>query len=55
MRAAAREPGFRRPRLSAGFRRRLVAEPAEPGPAGPGVHFAGVVFCRGSREGDGPA
>ncbi|SDM37715.1 MBL fold metallo-hydrolase [Allokutzneria albata] len=41
--------------LSADFRRRLVAELAEPGTIGFGVHFADVVFGRVRPGGDGPA
>ncbi|MEU7133687.1 MBL fold metallo-hydrolase [Streptomyces sp. NPDC046261] len=43
------------PRLSADFRRRLVAELAEPETIGFGIHFADVVFGRVCRDGDGPA
>ncbi|MFG2298959.1 MBL fold metallo-hydrolase [Streptomyces sp. NPDC048603] len=42
---------------TAGHRRRLVAELAEPGTIGFGVHFADVVFghVRQGGDGDGPA
>ncbi|MGW7101902.1 MBL fold metallo-hydrolase, partial [Streptomyces sp. NPDC054838] len=40
---------------TAGHRRRLVAELAEPGTIGFGVHFADVVFGHVRRDGDGPA
>ncbi|MFJ3788740.1 MBL fold metallo-hydrolase [Kitasatospora sp. NPDC090091] len=40
---------------TAGHRRRLVAELAEPGTIGFGVHFADVVFGRVQQGGDGPA
>ncbi|MFE1869951.1 MBL fold metallo-hydrolase [Streptomyces sp. NPDC059496] len=40
---------------TAGHRRRLVAELAEPGTIGFGVHFADVVFGRVVQDGDGPA
>jgi len=43
------------PELSAGFRRRLLAELEEPGTIGFGGHFADVVFGRVRREGRGPA
>ncbi|MCX5307935.1 MBL fold metallo-hydrolase [Streptomyces sp. NBC_00160] len=41
--------------LTAGHRHRLVAELAEPGTIGFGVHFADVVFGQVRRDGDGPA
>ncbi|MER7463067.1 MBL fold metallo-hydrolase [Streptomyces sp. NPDC097981] len=41
--------------LTAGHRRRLVAELAEPGTIGFGVHFADVVFGHVRQDGDGPA
>ncbi|MGV9268282.1 MBL fold metallo-hydrolase [Kitasatospora sp. NPDC003701] len=41
--------------LTADHRRRLVAELAEPGTIGFGVHFADVVFGRVRQGGDGPA
>ncbi|GAA2617441.1 MBL fold metallo-hydrolase [Streptomyces spororaveus] len=41
--------------LTAGHRHRLVAELAEPGTVGFGVHFADVVFGQVRRDGDGPA
>ncbi|GHG52913.1 MBL fold metallo-hydrolase [Streptomyces griseocarneus] len=40
---------------TAGHRRRLVAELAEPGTIGFGVHFADVVFGHVRQDGDGPA
>lgn len=40
---------------TAGHRRRLVDELAEPGTLGFGVHFADVVFGHVRRDGDGPA
>ncbi|MEU2392836.1 MBL fold metallo-hydrolase [Streptomyces sp. NPDC007369] len=40
---------------TADHRHRLVAELAEPGTIGFGVHFADVVFGRVQRGGDGPA
>ncbi|GAA2734556.1 MBL fold metallo-hydrolase [Streptomyces nogalater] len=43
------------PARAADHRRRLVAELAEPGTIGFGVHFADVVFGRVRRDGDGPA
>ncbi|MFG2616797.1 MBL fold metallo-hydrolase [Streptomyces sp. NPDC048507] len=43
------------PALTAGHRRRLVAELAEPGTIGFGVHFADVVFGRVAAAEDGPA
>ncbi|MCL3994503.1 MULTISPECIES: MBL fold metallo-hydrolase [Streptomyces] len=43
------------PVRAADHRRRLVAELAEPGTIGFGVHFADVVFGRVRRGGDGPA
>ncbi|WP_190130613.1 MBL fold metallo-hydrolase [Streptomyces mashuensis] len=43
------------PVQSAGHRRRLVDELAQPGTVGFGVHFADVVFGRVQRDGDGPA
>ncbi|MFF9002194.1 MBL fold metallo-hydrolase [Streptomyces achromogenes] len=43
------------PAGAADHRRRLVAELAEPGTIGFGVHFADVVFGRVRRGGDGPA
>ncbi|MFJ4700406.1 MBL fold metallo-hydrolase [Streptomyces sp. NPDC088768] len=43
------------PAVAAGHRRRLVAELAEPGTLGFGVHFADVVFGRVRRGGPGPA
>ncbi|GHG99847.1 MBL fold metallo-hydrolase [Streptomyces rubradiris] len=43
------------PARAADHRRRLVAELAEPGTIGFGVHFADVVFGQVRREGDGPA
>lgn len=41
--------------LTAGHRRRLVAELAEPGTIGFGVHFADVVFGQVRQDGSGPA
>lgn len=41
--------------LTAGHRRRLVAELAEPDTIGFGVHFADVVFGRVRQDGTGPA
>ncbi|MGW6980978.1 MBL fold metallo-hydrolase [Streptomyces sp. NPDC054932] len=41
--------------LTADHRRRLVAELAEPGTIGFGVHFADVVFGHVRRDGAGPA
>ncbi|MFB7667569.1 MBL fold metallo-hydrolase [Kitasatospora sp. NPDC056138] len=43
------------PARAADRRRSLVAELAEPGTAGFGVHFADVVFGHVQRDGDGPA
>ncbi|MFF8266641.1 MBL fold metallo-hydrolase [Streptomyces sp. NPDC016562] len=43
------------PALTAGHRPRLVAELAEPGTLGFGVHFADVVFGHVRQDGDGPA
>jgi glyoxylase-like metal-dependent hydrolase (beta-lactamase superfamily II) len=43
------------PALTAGHRGRLVAELAEPGTLGFGVHFADVVFGHVRQDGDGPA
>ncbi|MGH3466875.1 MAG: MBL fold metallo-hydrolase [Thermocrispum sp.] len=43
------------PAMSADVRRRLVAELAEPGTIGFGVHFADVVFGRVRHCDDGPA
>ncbi|WP_406346120.1 MBL fold metallo-hydrolase [Streptomyces sp. NBC_00648] len=43
------------PALTAGHRRRLVAELAETGTIGFGVHFADVVFGHVQQGGDGPA
>lgn len=43
------------PALTADHRRRLVAELAEPGTIGFGVHFADVVFGHVQQGGDGPA
>ncbi|MZD09315.1 MBL fold metallo-hydrolase [Streptomyces sp. SID5785] len=43
------------PARSADHRRRLVAELAEPGTIGFGVHFADVVFGRVGQNGPGPA
>ncbi|OAR22140.1 MBL fold metallo-hydrolase [Streptomyces sp. ERV7] len=43
------------PALTAGHRRRLVAELAEPGTIGFGVHFADVVFGHVRQDGTGPA
>ncbi|MCX5194771.1 MBL fold metallo-hydrolase [Streptomyces sp. NBC_00249] len=40
---------------TAGHRRRLVAELAEPGTIGFGIHFADVVFGHVRHDGDGPA
>ncbi len=40
---------------TAEHRRRLVAELAEPGTIGFGVHFADVVFGHVQQDGDGPA
>ncbi|WP_431683074.1 MBL fold metallo-hydrolase [Kitasatospora sp. KL5] len=40
---------------TADHRRRLVAELAEPGTLGFGVHFADVVFGHVRQDGDGPA
>ncbi|MFD9408698.1 MBL fold metallo-hydrolase [Streptomyces sp. NPDC059989] len=40
---------------TADHRHRLVAELAEPGTIGFGVHFADVVFGHVQRDGDGPA
>ncbi|MGW2254306.1 MBL fold metallo-hydrolase [Kitasatospora sp. NPDC001660] len=40
---------------TADHRRRLVAELAEPGTIGFGVHFADVVFGRVQQDGNGPA
>ncbi|MBC9717774.1 MBL fold metallo-hydrolase [Streptomyces sp. TRM66268-LWL] len=42
------------PVVSAAHRHRLVAELAEPDTIGFGIHFAGVVFGRVQRNGDGP-
>ncbi|OKK22916.1 metallo-beta-lactamase [Streptomyces sp. CB00455] len=43
------------PARTAAHRRRLVAELAEPGTIGFGVHFADVVFGHVRRDGAGPA
>ncbi|WP_251071760.1 MBL fold metallo-hydrolase [Streptomyces sp. ISL-43] len=43
------------PVRTADHRRRLVAELAEPGTIGFGVHFADVVFGHVRQDGDGPA
>ncbi|MET9610172.1 MBL fold metallo-hydrolase [Streptomyces sp. NPDC006512] len=43
------------PALTAAHRHRLVAELAEPGTVGFGVHFADVVFGHVRRDGNGPA
>ncbi|WP_453845719.1 MBL fold metallo-hydrolase [Streptomyces xanthophaeus] len=43
------------PARTAGHRRRLVAELAEPGTIGFGVYFADVVFGHVRHGGDGPA
>ncbi|MEU6758146.1 MBL fold metallo-hydrolase [Streptomyces sp. NPDC046685] len=43
------------PALTADRRGRLVAELAEPGTLGFGVHFADVVFGHVRQDGDGPA
>ncbi len=43
------------PARTADHRRRLVAELAEPGTIGFGVHFADVVFGHVQQDGDGPA
>ncbi|MFB7215744.1 MBL fold metallo-hydrolase [Streptomyces sp. NPDC056255] len=43
------------PAESAAHRRRLVAELAEPGTIGIGMHFADVVFGHVRRDGDHPA
>jgi hypothetical protein len=43
------------PERPAEFRRRLLAEPEEPGTTGFGGHFADVVSGRVRRSGTGPA
>lgn len=43
------------PAQSAGHRRRLIAELAEPGTTGFGIHFADVQFGHVSRDGSTPA
>ncbi|MFJ4777621.1 MBL fold metallo-hydrolase [Streptomyces sp. NPDC088762] len=43
------------PALTAGHRRRLVTELAQPGTIGFGVHFADVVFGHVRQDADGPA
>ncbi|MBV6697658.1 hypothetical protein KV557_11035 [Kitasatospora aureofaciens] len=42
------------PARTADHRRRLVAELAEPGTIGFGVHFADVAFKHVQQDGDGP-